>query len=139
MFHHSARYIDAYRQTIYIIEEQGHRTRFVPDRRSAALDRLLARQHVFGAAYLSAFNPESRPTPPARNRRAQIRLISMTARLGCSVLHGIGIAKDRRWRERGILVYPLARRRAAWIGRIFRQNAFVQCRSGRPPVIVPLR
>jgi hypothetical protein len=139
MYGHASPLLDAYRRTVYTIYEQGRATRFVPDRRSVALERLLARHHVREAAYLSAFNPESKPTSRAANRRAQRRLIDLLVRRGYRVLRGVGTAKDGGWKEEGVLAIGLPRRPAARIGRAFRQNAMLTCVAGRPAAVAALR
>jgi hypothetical protein len=139
MFRHAGPYLDAYRRTNYAIDECGRTIRFVPDRRCGALDCLLGRHKTQSAAYLSAFNPESKPTSDALNRRAQRRLIAHLVRNGIRVLRGAGEAQDGGWHEEGLVAFPLSRRRAARIGRMFRQNAFLACQEARQPAVVALR
>jgi hypothetical protein len=118
----------AYARTDY--EADGIVTRI--GRRSAALDALLRRRGARHAAFVTAWNPYSRPMPRGWNDR-MLAALRQAAR-GRVLAEGWGSGKG--WAERHLLVAGDPR----WIARLarrFRQHAVVTVSPGHPARILP--
>jgi hypothetical protein len=96
-------------------------------RRSAAMDALLRRLGTRQGAFITAWNPFSRKMPRGWNERMQARLREATRRLPMAE----GWGRGRGWAEHSLLI-ATDPRRAARLGRRFRQNAIVLLRAGAP-------
>jgi hypothetical protein len=96
-------------------------------RRSAAMDALLRAHRVTAAAFVTAWNPFSRPMPPGWNRRLQSSL--REAARGAVLAEGWG--RGRGWAEHHLLLAGDPRRNTA-LARRFRQHAIVVVGRGRP-------
>ena len=123
------RLLAAYRRTGY--EAAGAVARI--GRRSAAVDALLQRLGAREGAFVTAWNPWSRRTPPGWNARMMARLRAASRRLPS--MEGEGRA--RGWAERHLLL-AADTRRAAVLARRFRQSAMVVARIGAPARLVLL-
>lgn len=93
-------------------------------RRCPALDPFLRQQ---AGAFIGAWNPDARLAPSGRNLRAG-RALQDHLR-GVSYLSGVG--QGRGWREEHWFAV-MDPRRAAVLGRRFRQAAIVTLRRGQP-------
>jgi hypothetical protein len=100
-------------------------------RRSAAMDALLRARGVRSAAFVTAWNPWSRPMPRGWNDRMLARLRQAAA--GRVLAEGWG--RGNGWAERHLLVAGAPRRIAA-LARRFRQHAVVAVAPARPARIV---
>jgi hypothetical protein len=100
-------------------------------RPSAAMDRLLLSRRQREAAFITAYNPFSRPMPPGWNRRLQDALMQAARRW--PVLPATG--RWRRWCESHLVI--LAPRPCAKVlARRFRQHGIVIHRRGQPTQLV---
>lgn len=85
-----------------------------------------------GCAFITAYNPYSRPRDAADNRRAQRRLIEQVQAAGARCLPGVGRVPGQPWREPSLLVagldLPTLDRLAAGHG----QNAIVTADAAGP-------
>ena len=126
----AAALLAAYRRTEY--EAAGAVARI--GRRSTAVDALLRRLGAREGAFVTAWNPLSRRTPPGRNARMMKRLRGAARRLPSAEGKGSG----RGWAERHLLL-AADPRRVAVLARRFRQNAIVAVRVGAPARLVLLR
>lgn len=98
---------------------------------------LLDRHGVATAAFLTAWNPFSRPTPGAENDAAQARLAAWIAWAGFARLDGEGRGRDGDWpAEPGFLILGIPRQAAEGLSRTFGQNAFVWAEAHRAPELV---
>ncbi len=122
--------VAAYRRSTY--EAAGATARI--GRRSAAVDALLAHLGVRKGAFVTAWNPYSRPMPRGWNDRMLARLREAAHRL--PLVEGQGGAKG--WQERHLLVGGDPRRIAVLAHR-FRQVAIVAVRRGQAARLVMLR
>ena len=130
----------AYRATTYRILAPDAAIDLFIDRRSGALDALLARRGVRNWAFLSACNPRSVPAPPGVNRRLATRLRRVLAARGWTWLEAAGIPRDRRRApEPSVWIGGISERDARRVAEQFRQNAFLAGRRGRPARLVWLR
>lgn len=112
----------AYLATAYVVRRGGRRVPLRLGRRPPPLPWGAAR----AAAYVTAWNPQGMPWPPARNRRAERRLAASLRAAGRRVLWGEGRGDEGAWpAERSLLVIGLRRAEAAALGRRWRQNAVV--------------
>jgi hypothetical protein len=100
-------------------------------RRSPALDALLRRHGARRAAFVTAWNPWSRPMPRGWNDRMLARL--RAAAQGRVLAEGEGRGKG--WAERHLLVAGDPRWIAA-LARRFRQHAIVAVAPEHPPRIL---
>jgi hypothetical protein len=92
------------------------------------------------AAFVTAANPEGRPRLPGANLRANRCLEAQLRAAGLRHYPGIGAADDGVWpAEPSLLIFGLARRIAAALGRRLRQNAILHLSQSRHVTLVPLR
>ncbi len=131
----------AYRDTTYrVYLPGGAAIDLLPDDRSATLDRLLARTRVREWAFLTAWNPGSRPLPGWRNAMRQRRLLDLLVRTAPVVLLAAGIPASLDWvPEDSLFAAGLPRSAALRLARRFGQNAVVAGRRGRPAELVWVR
>src|SRR5213079_2684432 len=80
----------AYRAAAYAVEAPGGRFALRVGERSADADRLLAEHGAETWAYLTAYNPGSRPLPAAENRARQDELRRAVAAAGFAAFAGEG-------------------------------------------------
>lgn len=100
-------------------------------KRCAALEALLSTRGLAEAAFLTAWNPWSRPTCEADNIAAQTRLESDLAAAGYAVLNGEGIGDGGDWPpEPSLLILGITRDCATELSRAYGQNAYVHIRTG---------
>ena len=103
------------------------------------LAEVLGQHGVRTAAFLTAYNPYSRPTAANPNEDAQRRLLSELAASGYAYLPGEGVGDDPSWPpEPSVLAMGLTRAKAKELGRRFGQNAFVWIDDGAVPELVLL-
>ncbi len=119
----------AYARTDY--EAGGEATRI--GRRSAGLDALLRHHGARQAAFVTAWNPWSRPMPRGWNDRMLARLRAVAQ--GSVLAEGEGRGKG--WAERHLLVAGDPRW-IATLARRFRQHAIVTVAPGHPARILPV-
>lgn len=131
----------AYRETTYVVfVPGGGAIGLHPGQRSRALDRLLARAGVRSWAFITAWNPGSRPVPAWRNRYRQDRMFHLLLTSGCIVLPGAGIPAGDDWApEESVLACGLPPGTARRVARAFGQNAIVAGRRGRPAELAWVR
>lgn len=104
---------------------------------SSAFDALLAREGVAVGVFITAWNPESCPTPEPENRRAAARLAAEVAALGLRALPHRGEGDDPGWPpEEGLFVLGLAEAGAVALAERYRQNAVVVVERGQPARLV---
>jgi hypothetical protein len=97
---------------------------FFIGRRSEELAQLLASANATTAAFLSAWNPASRPTDRAENDARNRQLLDDIAALGLEAIAGEGIGPTG-WREESFFVAGLGLEQARALARRYRQNAIV--------------
>lgn len=126
----------AYRDTDYRIDAELPVIARIAER-SAALDALLDAHGVAAAAFLTAWNPRSRETREAENRRAQDRLRAQAAAMGCGAIPGAGVGRGGDWPpEPSLLILGIARAQAEALARLYAQNAWVWIARGAAPELV---
>ncbi|MFP2932361.1 DUF3293 domain-containing protein [Pyxidicoccus sp. 3LG] len=97
-----------------------------------ALDSALAARGHREWAFLTAWNPGSRPRGEEENRRAQEQLVSQLVAGGWVVASAIGEAEDGSWSEQSLFVPGLPRAEAERFGRAYGQVAVLVGRAGTP-------
>lgn len=121
----------AYRRTVYRVFAPGGAIDLRVGYRCPALDRLLAATGCTRWAFLTAWNPLSRPLPVWSNATRSRRLARALHGLGYRFLPGLGIPQEPGWRpEVSLLVLGMPAARALRIARRFGQNAIVAGRRG---------
>jgi hypothetical protein len=116
----------AYRNTLYRVRSQEGAFDLKIDLASEELARLHLRHRVQASAFLTAYNPQSRPTPDARNRAMQAALLQRIARSGWPSVPGAGIDPSGAWpEEESLLILGLPFATACAIARELDQAAFL--------------
>jgi hypothetical protein len=100
--------------------------------RNRSLDRLLYRYRQRDWAFITAWNPRSRPLPRWRNERRQRAL----AWLLPLALLGAGVGAGATWVEESLLALGVTAGRARRLARQFGQNAVVAGRRGGPARLI---
>lgn len=123
-----AAFDDAYRATTYLVRDGFARIPVRIGRRSAALDRLLARRRAREGFIVTADNPGSRRLHEAANRRARLALPPGPPTEAWSDAGDWPV-------ERGVLAL-VSERSARLLLRRLRQRAAVHVARGRPAVLL---
>lgn len=95
-------------------------------RTCAACDALLDTHGVTTAAYLTAWNPYSKPLSDVANADAQAKLAAELADVSVSVLSGEGVGETGDWpSEPSLFALGISRESATSLAQKYHQNAFV--------------
>lgn len=125
----------AYRRTSYWLQTQPPfcvRVGAV----SAALDSLLQEYGADTWAFITAFNPHSRPVSAAENRARDAQLIARLERDGFTHIACDGVDDDGTWpTEHGRVIFGIDTEAARALGREFAQNAILVGRLGEAPLL----
>lgn len=129
----------AYRETEYRVFADGAFVLRIGEY-SAALAALHARRRVRCSGFVTASNPQSRPSSEADNARRHEELRRELVRRGLPGLDGLGRHPTNGWPgEASFLVPGLARDEAVRLGARFDQNAIVWSDADAIPHLVLLR
>ena len=105
--------------------------------RSERLERLMEFMRVPSAAFITAWNPGSRPRPEAENSAAAEALEGLVDAAGYPRYRGEGRDPEGRSPpEPSLLVLGIYRDNAEALGRLFGQSAIVLVERGRAPELV---
>ncbi len=127
---------EAYRATIYRVFVPGEapidvRVDGASSSYAARLDALLERNGVEVWAFITAWNPESRPLSAEENDARHAELLQAIEASGWQFVEGAGIPVNSDWApEASLLVLGISRDDAVALGRRFGQNAIVAGRRG---------
>jgi hypothetical protein len=128
---------EAYRGTTYHVDSPEGPIALRIGVPSPALDRLLERCGADAWAYITAWNPGSRPLPVEENRRRNRALEESLRALGAVTWPGLGVGEDPAWPpEESVLGVRVGRAAAREVGARFGQNAVVVGRRGEPPELL---
>ena len=133
--------IEAYRRTSFRVADAGFSFAMHIDRPCEALQECMRRCNVTEAAYFTAWNPRSEPTPREINEAAQRELEAKLRSQGWRFLAGQGVGSDGNWPpEPSILVLGMPAATASALAREYGQNAIVTARAddGANPKLVLL-
>ncbi|MCE9673197.1 DUF3293 domain-containing protein [Myxococcus stipitatus] len=130
------RLMEAYRATRYVIRPHattgGVEQVLQVGRLHPALDAALLSRGHHTWAFITAWNPGSRPQGKDENQRAQERLVAQLVAGGWVPAPAIGEAEDGSWSEQSLFVPGLPRGDAERFGRAFGQVAVLVGRTGAP-------
>lgn len=130
----------AYAETVFVVFERRQEIAIRVGTLCPHVDRLLATRGVHCAAFVTAWNPRSRPWSRVANRQANQRLRAAIDRRRHRYLPGEGRPIAGDWgSEASLLVFGLTLRAATSLGRRFGQNAIVYVERGRPTRLVRSR
>ena len=107
---------------------------------SQGLANLYREHDVSIAAFLTAWNPFSKPTTRQENDRAQRQLERQLHMVAVAVLPGVGEDASSEWPgEPSVLALGISRETAIRLGNEFRQNAIVWIGADRIPELILLQ
>jgi hypothetical protein len=116
----------AYERTSYWVEDGPRSVCFRIGSRSSRLEALLERHRAERWAFITAWNPGSRPLSRAENDRRQTELLEAITAAGYRCLCGEGRGNDPAWPpEESVLALDIPKRAARRFGRQFGQLAIV--------------
>ena len=125
---------DAYLRTSYCARTPLGLIRLRIGKASVELDKLLGNFGARAWAYVTAYNPASRPLPRDENERRHGELVRHVRSLGKKFFDGEGIPDDGRWQiEASLLILDIAEEQATRLGTDFGQNAIVVGTLGGVP------
>ena len=127
-----ARMDAAYRATAYRVLVPGEAPIDVRvGEASARLDALLAHYRVEAWAFITAWNPGSKPVTAEENAARDAELLEAIEAGGWRFYEGAGIPPQPDWSaEASLLVLGISREDAVALGRRFGQNAIVAGQAG---------
>lgn len=122
---------EMYRLAVYVVEDGDVRFVIRLGRENHELDAHLA-EHLLGSwAFLTAYNPNSTPTPENINLEAQARLAEQLTQAGHRYLRGYGTSESGDWPpEASFFVEDISLDDAVGLGREYCQSAILWGRRG---------
>jgi Protein of unknown function (DUF3293) len=106
--------------------------------KDAQIDALLSKLNAIEWAYITAWNPGSRPVPAEQNTLAHDKLLQIIRGRGFTYYEGDGIPDQEGWApERSVWIAGIGRDEAVELGRRFGQNAIVVGRLVGVAELVP--
>lgn len=76
-------------------------------------------------AFLTAWNPLSKPLPREENRRRNAQLLAAIEKWNWKALPGVGVSPDGSWREESFFIFHIRKQQARALAERFGQLAFV--------------
>ena len=135
----AAELIAAYRATHYCVNGATPPFLLHVDVANADLAAFHAAYGVACSAFVTAWNPGSRPTPEDANHAAQQRLRANLVARGFRVVDGLGVDPTGQWAgEESVLVLGINCATACDIGREYRQHGIVWSGADAVPRLVML-
>ena len=127
-----------YAKTEYCVIDEGRRpVRFRIGSANARLQALLVRYGSREWAFMTAWNPESKPLPRQKNDRRQAELIAELTAAGYRCLRGEGLNADASWPpEESVFALDIPKEEARRIGHQHGQLAIVTGQLGSPARLV---
>ena len=130
---------EAYRATHFNVLEPASFTLRIGSQ-SRDLSNLYQNYNISTAAFITAWNPFSNPTPEHENARMQRRLEKRLHELSIAFFPGMGEDPSGEWPgEPSVLALGVSREAAIGLGREFRQNAIVWIDADCIPDLLFLR
>lgn len=131
--------LEAYRATKFRVFAQTSFDLSVDDKSEPLLE-LFKLHDRHSAAFLTAWNPGSRPTSEEENRRAAARMEAELTRRNLPWIAGIGVDPSGEWPgEESVLVLGIDRETAIAVGYQFEQNAIVWADADGIPRLIVLQ
>jgi len=131
--------IAAYRATHYCVNGVSPPFLLRVDEVNADLAACHLARAVESSAFLTAWNPGSRPMVDEDNALAQDRLRRTLEARGYALLEGLGVDPTGQWAgEESFLVLGIGREAACELGREFRQHGIVWSGADAVPHLVML-
>ena len=124
--------VDAYRQTDFVVIQDGAEITVHLGETSDALDRLLTKLGPATGIFITAWNPYSRTQSAVSNAAANARMAALFECRGIRVLSHIGRSRTSAWSEDGFFALDLDPADALAIAREFHQHAVVHAPAGKP-------
>lgn len=133
-----AELIEAYKSTRYEVEDGGQVFILSIGSSSMELVTLYEKYGVDSCAFITAYNPYSKPCSVANNASNQSKLAEKLA--AYAVLRGSGKDPADVWpAEPGFLILGISAADAVVIGKTFQQNAIIVCGVDGVPALRLLR
>jgi hypothetical protein len=124
-----------YLSATYIVHDADDELTIRLGRGNAELDSLLKKAGAASWAFLTAYNPNSRPTDQHLNEESQSKLIDQLKLRGLRYLHGYGTGEE--WEpEPSIFILDIQREAAVEMGREFGQSAILYGQKHGEPELV---
>ena len=129
--------LEAYRQAEYVAFVEPEISLRVGEECSAPLDALLAAEGASSAAFVTAYNPDSKTFADKWNRELGMFLEHDTGVKGFKYIHGEGRDPSGEWQpEQSLLILGINKDEANGLARKYAQNAFVFVKAGEAPELV---
>ncbi len=126
----------AYCRTDYCVDARGTAIVVRVGQRCAKLDHELTRRGVSPWAFITAWNPGSKPLADKENARRQAMLEEAVRNLKLDFDHGAGVSDDSLWTpEESLCVYGIEESVAIDLATRFEQNAIVVGTPGGKPTL----
>lgn len=128
---------EMYRLAVYVVEDGDVRFVIRLGRENHELDAHLAEHSLGSWAFLTAYNPNSTPTPENINLEAQARLAEQLTQAGHRYLRGYGTSESGDWPpEASFFVEDISLDDAVELGREYCQSAILWGRRGAAAELV---
>ena len=126
---------DAYLATIYEVKHLGLQLRIGEE--NWDLEEFLIDNNVFSWAFISAWNPFSKPLSSSENEIRHEKLKDFTKNKQWVFAEGFGVPQNQNWEaEKSLLILDISRVEAIDLGKKFKQNAIVFGRLNKAPELI---
>ncbi|MEM6966489.1 MAG: DUF3293 domain-containing protein [Bacteroidota bacterium] len=129
--------LEAYLATTYEVQHLGLKIKIGVANWS--LEEFLVDNNVFTWAFISAYNPRSRPLSFEENEKRHARLVSDVKGSKLAFSEGFDVPDQDDWEaEKSLLILDISKKDSVALGKKFEQNAIVFGRLGGSPELVVL-
>ncbi|MFT6319429.1 MAG: hypothetical protein ACJAT4_000346 [Granulosicoccus sp.] len=126
---------EAYLATTYEVKYLGLQLRIGEE--NWDLEEFLIDNNAFSWAFISAWNPFSKPLPLSENEIRHARLKNLTKSKQWVFAEGFGIPQNKDWEaEKSLFILDISKTDAINLGKNFDQNAIVIGRLGKAPELL---
>lgn len=127
----------SYLGTEYVVKNAAVNMIIRIGEKNSDLDNLFSNTGECTAAFLTAYNPYSKPLSLEENKGRQAELLVLLEKENYKIFRGYGKGKDESWQsEPSFLVLGIDYQRALALARRFEQNAFVYLEKGKAPELI---
>ncbi len=131
---------EAYLQTDYIISDESVNLTLRVNEKNSELDSLLTMYQTNSAAFLTAYNPYSKPLSQVENEKRQETLVSILKEKGYILFKGFGQGRTGNWQpEPSVMIMGINFQTALEFARQFEQNAFIFLEKSKSPKLIKSR
>ncbi len=126
---------EAYLATLYEVKHLGLQLRI--EEENWDLEEFLIDNNAFSWAFISAWNPFSKPLSLSENEIRHSKLKNFAKNKQWVFTEGFGVPQNKEWKaEKSLFILDISKIEAIHLGKDFDQNAIVIGRLGKAPELL---